>query len=134
MSTLNALIESLTKDIENAYETSITMEEAERLAAKFLLGQIKVSESLASADLDARMRKQGVKAIRAAVYLENATKGEKKPSDVMLEAMVNRDDLVSGEEASYIKAEVEAERLQNYLNIFKDAHIYARGVSRGRFE
>lgn len=122
--------EELAADIKNAYENSIEPAEAERLAAKFLHAQLTVSHELAVADLDARMRKTGVKAVKAAVYMEAATAGEKKPSDVMLEAKVNLDKVVQDEQDKFDTAEVERDQLQNYFNIFREAHIYFRGIAK----
>lgn len=129
-----SLCEELVNDIKNAYESSPTLEEAEKLAAKFLYAQVMVGNELRQADLDARMKKSGVKAVRAAVYMAAATKGDKKPSDVMLEATVNMDELVQGEQTSFDEAEVHKDQLYNYLNVFKEAHIYFRGIAKGRFE
>lgn len=133
-SQLKSLCAELTIDIQDAYEQGITLEAAEKLAAKFLYGQIQVAEALQVMDLDSRMKKNGLKAVKAAVYMENATKGDKKPSDVMLNAIVDRDDLVIGEQNRFDEAEVVKQSLENYYGIFKDAHIYFRGISKGRFE
>ncbi len=125
---------SLVDDIKGAYESSPTLEEAEKLAAKFLYAQVQVGNELRNADLDARMKKTGVKAVRAAIYMAAATKGDKKPSDVMLEAQVNMDELVQGEQTAFDTAEVRKDELYNYLHVFKEAHIYFRGIAKGRFE
>lgn len=124
----------LAKDIQDAYEQGVTLEQAERLAAKFLGAQIEVAEKLKNMDLDARMRKAGTKAAKAAVYLDEATKTEKKPSDVFLQALVDSNELVLGEQKRLDEAEVSRDELQNYFNIFKDAHIYFRGIGRGKYE
>lgn len=129
-----ALCQDLTEILKSAYESSVTIEEAERLAAKFLHAQIMAAQELAGAELDARMRKTGVKAIKAAVYMKGATSGDKKPSDVLLQAQVDMDKIVQDEQESYDVAEVRADSIRNYLNIFKDGHIYFRGISRGRYE
>lgn len=124
----------LTDIIKTAYESGVTLEEAERLAARFLHAQISVAEELRVADLDARMRKNGLKAVKSAVRTEEVKKHEKKPTEGALEDVVNMNELVSGEQEAFDVAEVERDRLQNYLSIFKDAHIFFRGVSKGRFE
>lgn len=120
--------------IQDSYESGISLEEAERLATQFLTAQLQVSRELQKADLDARMRKSGVKAIRAAIYLEAATKGDKKPSDVMLEAIVNSNDLVAGEQQRYDEAESALGSLERYYNIFREAHVHFRQLSKGKFE
>lgn len=126
--------EELEQDIKNAYEVAISTEEAERLAAKFLLAQLETGRELAQLDLDARVKKTGLKAFKATVYLENVAKNEKKPSDVLLQAIVDSDKLVCQEQDAYDNAEVLREKIQNYLNVFRDAHIYFRGVAKGKFE
>ncbi len=132
--TFETYCEELEKDINNAYESSPTIEDAEKLAAKFLSAQIAVGKELQVADLDARMRKSGLRAIKAAVYLENAAKGDKKPSDVLLNALVDTDKLVLGEQEAFDQAEVHKNQLDNYLNVFQNAHIYFRALAKGRFE
>lgn len=124
----------LTAEIKAAYEQGVTMEQAERLAGRFLHAMILVSEELKTADLDSRMRKTGVKAIKAAVYLKEATKGDKKPSDVLLGALVDSNDAVRQEQDAFDEAEVKRDNLHNYYNIFKESHVYARGIAKGRFE
>lgn len=128
------LCKSLEGKIQESYEQGVTLESAERLAAEFLHAQISVSAELKKADLDSRMRKSGVKAIRAAIYMEAATKDTKKPSDVMLEAIVNMNELVIGEQKSFDDAEAEKDSLERYYNIFREAHIHYRNVSKGRFD
>ncbi len=127
---IQTLCYSLEAKIQAAYEESITIEEAEKLAAEFLHAQLRVAEALRVASLDARMRKQGVKAIRAAMYLEEVRKTEKKPSDVMLDALVTSNEIVGGEQTAFDTAEVEAEALQNYLRIFEAAHVFFRQISK----
>lgn len=128
------LCEELTKDIKDSYESGVTMEGAENLAAKFLYAQIQVSEELKSADLDSRMRKSGLKAIKAALYMEAATKTDKKPSDSFLENLITTDKIVSAQQNNYDESECNKEELERYYNIFREAHIYFRGIAKGRFE
>lgn len=124
----------LETDIKNSYESSPTIEEAEKLAAKFLHAQIQVGSEIRKVDLDARMKKTGVKSVKAAVYMQAATKTDKKPSDSFLEAIVNMDEIVIGEQRSLDEAEVTRNELENYLHVFKEAHLYYRAMAKGRFE
>jgi hypothetical protein len=124
----------LEQDIQNAYESAPTIEEAERLAAKFLGAQLTVGAELSKADLDARMRKAGAKAVGAAVYMDAATKDAKKPSDVMLAAVVDMNELVMTERKALDEAEVKRDALENTLRVAREAHIYFRGLAKGRFE
>lgn len=124
------LCEELEEDIKNAYEGEITISDAEKLAAKFLGAQMVLARELSVVDLSARMRKSGTKAVRAAVYLNEATATEKKPSDVLLNAKVDSNELVEKSQKELDEAEVESDLIQNYLNISKEGHIYFRGLCR----
>lgn len=124
----------LTQIIKDAYESGVTIEQAERYAAQFLHAQLLIAQKLQETDLDSRMKKSGVKAIKAAVYLDEASKGDKKPSDVYIGAKVDSNQLVGSEQKAFDEAESYRDSLQNYYNIMKEAHIFFRGVSKGRFE
>ena len=80
---LQKFVLELEGKIKAAYEEGTTQPDAERLAAEFLHAQMVISSHLRKADLDARMRKSGHKAIRAAVYMGEVGKSEKKPSDTL---------------------------------------------------
>lgn len=124
---------ALTAEIQAAYEESVTMDKAERLAGRFLHGMILATDEIRVVDLDARMRKSGVKAIRAAVYLEEVRKNEKKPSDVLLDALVNSSREVQAAQDALDNAEVLRDQLQNYYNIFNQAHVFFRQTSKASF-
>lgn len=124
----------LESDIKRAYEEAISTEEAERLAAKFLLAQIQVGRELSSVDLDTRTKKVGLKAFRAVVYLEQANKYDKKPTEAALAAYIDSDQLVVKEQTAYDAAEVGKAELENYLHVFRDAHIFFRGIAKGKFD
>lgn len=134
MSKFKLLLKELETQIETSYNEGITLEEAEKLAGKFLTAQFLVSQELKKADLDSRMRRSGVKAVRAAIYMEAATKTDKKPSDVMLQALVDMNELVQGEQRSFDEAEAEHDDLERQYSIFREGHIYFRTLSRGKFD
>jgi len=123
----------LETSIESTYNEGVTMEVAEKLAAKFLSAQLMISKELTKADLDSRMRKSGLKAIRAAVYMTEATKGDKKPTELMLTSLIDSNEIVAGEQNSFDTAETSKEELQRYYDIFQNAHIYYRGIAKGNF-
>lgn len=131
---MKQLIEKLSNKIKEAYESIVTVEEAEKLAGEFLHAQIIVAKELENMDLDSRMKKNGLKAVKATIYLEECSKTEKKPSDTFLSAKVDQNELVVSQQDEFDKAEVSRDSLQNYFNIFKDAHIFFRGIAKGRFE
>lgn len=131
MSEFRQFCKKMEISIVDAYETGITINEAERLASEFLYAQLQVSDELKKADLSARMRKSGVKAIKAAVYMEAATKDPKKPSDVMLQAIVDLNELVLTEQQAFDEAEVELAELERLYSVFQNAHIHFRTIAKG---
>lgn len=132
--TIPEICKSYEEKIQSAYQSPVNLQEAEILAGEFLHAQILVSDALKQADLDTRMRKSGLKAIRASVYLNKAFQDGKKLSDMMLEQMVNTDSLAQGEQDGFDRAEAERNDLERYFNIFQNAHVFFRGVSRARFD
>lgn len=131
--TLTALCDLLSSKIKHSYEQGVGLDEAEKLASEFLYAQIKLSEALKESDLDARMKKTGLKAVKAASYMNEATRGDKKPSDTFIQAVVDQDKDVIGSQDLLDSAESQRDHLQNYYNIFKEAHIHFRGIAKGRF-
>jgi hypothetical protein len=127
--------EQLRQLISSAADQGTSMQEAEKYAAQFLDAQLALSEELQTAELDRRMRKRGLKALKSAVRTNaiRTAEGSRKPTEGVLDDIVNMDELVSGEEASFDEAEVKADALERDYNVFKDAHIYFRGVAKGSF-
>src|SRR5689334_18557792 len=102
MSKFKDMCEQLQSKIQSSYEEGVTLEQAERLAAEFLYAQLQVSNELKKADLDSRMRKSGVKAVRAAIYLDIISKSEgKRPTEAQLAATIDSDSLVTGEQKDF---------------------------------
>lgn len=128
------LCQQLEAKIQQSYSEGVTLEDAESLAAEFLFAQMQVSNELKKADLDSRMRKSGVKAVKAAIYTEAVSKADKKPTEGALEHLINSNELVQGEQEALDKAEVEKDDLTRYYNIFREAHIYYRGIAKGKFD
>lgn len=133
MSNFKALCIELEGKIEHSYQNGVTADDAERLAGQFLVAQLQVSAELRKADLDSRMRKSGLKAIRAAVYMEAATKSDKKPTEAQLGATVDLNDMVQGEQSAFDTAEVNRDELERYYNIFIQSHVHFRTIAKGTF-
>lgn len=131
--TFDKLCKSLEAKIQATYESGVTVADAERLSLEFLHAQIQVSEELKKNDLEARMRKSGLKAVRASVYMEAASKGDKKPTEAALAATVDLNAVVQGEQDSLDKAEVNRDALERYYSIFQNAQITYRTISKGSF-
>lgn len=127
-------LEELKNVITRAYTEGVTVPEAEKYAAQTLMVRMEIAEQLKSVDLDARMKKHGVKAVRGEIYLEEIGKHEKKPNEAYLESVINLDGNVTAEELRYAKAEVESDYLHAMLGIFSDAHIYFRAVMKGTYD
>ena len=123
----------LIEEILKAGDEGVTVQHAERVAAKALFVMNAISEDLARSDKDSRMRKQGVKAIRSAVRQEEIKKHDKKPTEGALEDVVNLDSLVQSEETGFNEAEIQTEKLTREFNISKEAHLYFRSVAKGTF-
>lgn len=132
--TFKELCKSLETEIENSYTEGVTVDEAEKLAGKFLHAQISVSRELQKSDLDSRMRKQGVKTVRAAIYQAEIKGQDKKPTESALDHAINLNDVVQGEQEAFDKAETERDELERLYNIFANGHIYFRGIAKGKFE
>lgn len=119
--------------IQTAYTEGFTLADNEKLAARFLHAQMTVSAELKRSSLDARMRKSGLKAVRATIYMGICAGSDKKPTEAMIESMINTTSEVNVEQIAYDTAEVEAEELERYYDIFSNAHIFFRGAAKGAF-
>ncbi len=115
------------------YTTGVSLEDAEKLAAEFLAAQILVSEELKKADLSSRMRKSGVKTLRAGLYLDTISGQEKRPTEAQVNAILDSNDIIRDEQLCYDEAEVERASLERYYDVFLNSHIYFRGVAKGSF-
>lgn len=131
---IKELLKNLEAKIQKSYEEGVTLEEAERLAGEFLHAQLVLSGELTKADLDSRMKKSGVKAIKGAIYLEIVQKAERKPTEAQLTALIDSDKIVVEQQEGLDKAEVSREELHRYYDIFLNAHIHFRNISRSKFE
>src|ERR1700722_8538693 len=88
----------LENKIKNSYESGTSMEEAEKLAAEFLYAQMVISSELRSLELDARMKKSGNKAIRAAAYINIVGSSDKKPTEAGISAIIETDEQVASQQ------------------------------------
>lgn len=131
---LTEQIKALENKIKAVYEEGVTLDEAEKLAAEFLYAQLIIAGELTKSDLDARMRKSGLKVIRANAYLEVVGAADKKPTEAQIAALIDGDSLVVTEQNGLDKAEVGRSDLERYYDIFGNAHIYFRGIAKGKFE
>lgn len=124
----------LKEDVLRIYEESISITEAERLSAKFLHAQMEISEEIKRKDLDARMKKAGLETMESKVLLDEIAKHDKKPSDSVLSAVVATNEQVNASKNAMFEAQTETEALKRLYEIFKDGHIFARGIAKGSYD
>lgn len=126
------LFKELELEIQQAYEgDGKTPEEAEKLAAKFLHAQMQISAELRTAQLDARMKKSGVKALRAALYLDIIQKSDKKPTEAGIAAMIDSDAMVQAEQQKLDEADTTSAELERRYDVCLNGHIFMRGLAKG---
>ena len=125
--------EKLVEKIQETYLSGTTLEDAERTAAGALAAMIALDETLKVSGLDCRMRKAGVKSLRAAVRGEEIKKYEKKPAEGVLEDAVNLDPIVRDQQAALDAAEEERDSLERKKEIALNAHLYFRSIAKGSF-
>lgn len=126
-------IQELETKIQSSYTEGVTLDQAEKLAGEFLHAQMLVSGRLSTIDLSARMRKSGLKAVKAAVYLDTCSKADKKPTESALEHMINVNELVAKEQDGLDTEEAARDNLTRLYNIFQAAHVHFRQMSKGQF-
>lgn len=120
----------LLEQIKKASEDNITITEAERTAALALDTMDEISDELTIVDKNRRMRKSGLKALKAAIRLEAVQKNEKKPTEGALEDLVAVSIDYRSAEEEYDDAEVLQAELDRHFDISKESHIYFRGVAK----
>jgi SHS2 domain-containing protein len=130
------IYDELRAEIKRVSAEGVSIEDAERLAAKFLDALLELGGfdgRIRHADLDVRMKKNGYKTLRAKVYLQTVQGQEKKPTESAIEAAIATNTEVSKQQDLYEKAETDAEALHRIYDVFRDCHIYFRGVAKGNF-
>lgn len=126
--------DTLVKLIQDSADSPFDIREAEKAGGTALAVMNALSAQLTDADRNRRMRKRGVKAIRSAVRMEEIKKHDKKPTESFLEDTVNLSKIVADQEEAFDDSEVSTEELERQFSIAKEAHLFFRGVARGRFE
>lgn len=127
------LQEKLENNIKDSYENGVSMLQAERLAGEFLYAMSVISSELMKVDLDSRVRKSGVKAIRAAVYLEECQKDTKKPTEAMLSAIIDSNADVLQQQNELDEAETARDELKRLFDLYDQSHIHFRTICKGAF-
>ena len=118
--------------ITDSYQNSVTLGQAETLAGRFLEAQLIVNTELTRLDLDARMRKTGVKAIRATIYLSEKN-AIPKPTEGMLTALIDANPDLRNEQDALDKVESERDELKRLMDVYNNTHVHFRTICRGGF-
>ena len=129
-----AYCKALKDKIESSYTEGVTTEQAEKLAGEFLVAMMRVADEIKYVSLDSRMKKSGVKAIRAAIYLDIVQRSEKKPTESQIDATITSDKIVIDEQNKLDTEEVSLDQLERYYDIFNNAHVHFRTIAKGKFE
>lgn len=124
-------IKSLELKISMTYTQGVSLDDAEMLAAEFLHAMMILVPKIREKSLDARMKKSGLKAIRAGAYHDIVSKADKKPTVDALEHALTIDPSVISTQEQYDIAEVDKDELERYYDIFREAHLYFRGIAKG---
>lgn len=125
--------DALEEKIKDSYINSVTMDQAESLAGELLIAMTTMSSALREADLDARMRKTGVKSLRATRYGEIIAASEKKPTEGALDHMLNQDTMLIEAQNEFDVAESDKNELDRYYNICREAHLHYRALAKANF-
>lgn len=124
---------ALETKIKQSFTNGITMEEAERLAGEFLQAMLDTSTELKNRDLDTKMKKSGLKAVKARAFLDTL-QSEVKLTEAARLATVDSNELVNKSQDDFDNAEVDKEDLERVFMTFKEAHIHFRSIAKGRFD
>ena len=130
---LRRFCDELENKIKDSYINSVTMAQAESLAGELLIAMTTISAALRDSDLDARMRKSGVKALRGNKYGEIVAASEKKPTVDEMDHMLNTDSMLIEAQNELDTAEVDTKELDRYYDICREAHIHYRGIAKANF-
>ena len=130
---MNKLCEDLKAAIKKGHETDTSVSEAELLACKALDACLALADEIQSIDLKTRMRKAGVRTIRAQAYMDEIAKHDKKPAEGYLDAAIALQSAVQAAEQDLAEHEVELNRLKTYADVFAESHQYFRAIMKAGF-
>ena len=128
---MNGQYKQLVDQIGKAANETVTIEDAERIAGFSLFVMNSLSEQLKTLDIERRMRKSGLKAIKSATRITETKKHDKKPTEGALDDAVNTNELVISEEQAFDDAEVETEETKRQYDIAAESHLYFRSLMKG---
>jgi hypothetical protein len=131
------LISQVSIELNIAHSKKYDAVQAELTAALILEAQKELSEFLADAELISKERKAEVERVEAEQYFLYKNKreglgGESKITDTALNRMVAKDKLVLMAKKEQYEAESDFSKYKNLFGMLKDAHVFFRGLSKGK--
>lgn len=129
------LITEFSHELKIAHSQKYDAEKAELTAALCLEAQKEIAEFLSEAELLSKEKKSEVESIQAERYFfykENYSSSDKKLSEVALQHLVAKDDLVKSAKKEQYKAEADFNKWKNLFGTLKDGHVMFRTWGKGK--
>ncbi len=126
------IIAKVSRELKLAHREKYEMEKAERTAALCLTAQIELAEFLAEAELLAKEKKSEVESVSSERYYFYKSEAETKITDVGLNRLVDKDELVKAAKKEQFSAEADYNKWKSLMGTLRDSHIYFRGISKSK--
>lgn len=131
------LVSQVSTELRKAHKSQYDVQEAERTAALCLDAQEKLVYFLSEAELIAKERKMNIESVEGDRYLfykysYKIDGKEAKLSDAVAQKLVDKDEDVLKAKREQIEAEANFSKWRNLFGILKDAHIFFRGIAKGK--
>lgn len=128
---LQKLIEKCLTELAVASEDNYDATKAERVAALFLMAQIKLISFLENVDFSVRSAKNNISRIEADKYtIIKMAGGDKKITEGSLVHSLAAEKEVQEAKQEYAKLEAEAKKWNYLVNSMKDGHLYFRSIAK----
>jgi hypothetical protein len=133
------LISKISFELKVAHETKYDSAEAEKTAALCLRALTELSEFLAEADLISKEKKSDLESTSGERYMfykfnYKLDGNSVKLSDEGVGHLVAQDPKVKKAKSELYQAESDSNKWKNLFGMLKDAHIFFRGLSKGRLD
>jgi hypothetical protein len=107
-------------------------DEAPNMAAMCLIAQASLLADLAAADLRSRALKRDIDFAKAKAFADiKQTPADKKPTDALVQNLVNKDEEVRRISNEQNIAERDYKQLSNIHALLKEAHLTFRSIKKG---
>jgi hypothetical protein len=106
-------------------------EQADKVAALFLVAQMKLAIHLQDVEMLSRQSKNNIERVEGEKYFEfKNSSGDKKITADMLSSMVAKDADVVKAKNDFTKNESDLKKYTHVLNVLKDGHLFYRNASK----